>query len=46
MYNYEQHGWGSLDYANGEKYEGEFSGGDFHGEGVFYDQEGKVKYEG
>jgi hypothetical protein len=46
MYNYEKHGKGYLYYNSGEKYEGEFSGGDFHGEGVFYDKDGKVKYDG
>lgn len=46
IYNYEKHGKGYLYFNSGEKYEGEFSGGDFHGEGVFYDKEGKVKYDG
>ena len=35
-----------MQFATGQKYDGEFSGGDFHGEGVLYDREGKVIYDG
>jgi hypothetical protein len=38
LYNYKKHGRGILHYASGEKYQGEFSFGDFHGEGCFFDK--------
>lgn len=38
LYNFQLHGKGVMQFASGEKYDGEFSGGDFHGEGVLYDR--------
>ena len=37
-YEYERHGRGEVVFENGRKYVGEFSGNDFHGEGVLYDK--------
>lgn len=31
-------------FVSGEKYEGEFSSGDFHGDGAFFDSTGKLLY--
>lgn len=46
VYNYRQHGYGYLYFADGERYEGEFCYGEFHGEGVYYDSAGAVKRKG
>lgn len=44
--NGERHGFGTMDYANGDVYEGEWVNGKRHGKGVLFYQKDGNRYEG
>jgi len=44
--NDKSHGKGSLIFAEGDKYVGDFENGDFNGQGTMYDKDGTVIYSG
>ena len=42
----QKEGNGKFIYENGDFYIGQFSNGIFHGEGILFDKDGEIEYEG